>query len=106
MNNDMQEAVQRIVAMATLVMETYDREEKLAEDYESDKQYMEGARRLLKINMELTVELAAHSENMEKILQIMYDQGHIKPFDFVTTRLGLDEWPIIKSKKDESCTIM
>ena len=106
MNNDIQEAVQRIVAMATLVMEAYDREEKLAEDYESDKQYMEGGRRLLKINMEFTVELAMYSENMEKILQMMYDQGHNKSFDFVTTRLGLEEWPIIKCKKDESCTMM
>jgi hypothetical protein len=56
--------------------------------------------------MEFTVELAMYSENMEKILQMMYDQGHNKPFDFVTTRLGLEEWPIIKCKKDESCTMM
>ena len=106
MNNDIQEATQRMVAMATLVMEAYDREEKLAEDYQSDKQYMEGGRRLLKVNMEFTVEMSKYSEDMEKILQLMYDQGHHKPFDFVTSRLGLEEWPIIKCKKDESCTMM
>jgi hypothetical protein len=100
------EATQRIVAMANHVMEAYDREEKLAEDYQSDKQHMEGGRRLLKVNMELTLEMATYSEDMEKILQLMYDQGHIKPFNFVTARLGLEEWPIVKCKKDESCTMM
>jgi hypothetical protein len=100
------EATQRIVAMANHVMEAYDREEKLAEDYQSDKQHMEGGRRLLKVNMELTLEMATYSEDMEKILQLMYDQGHIKPFNFVIARLGLEEWPVITCKKNESCTMM
>lgn len=106
MNTTIKEAVERISALATIVIEIEERESHQSKYDWSDENALQAGRHVLHANMNLIVELAKHSDHIIEILQIMYDKRKMQEFQRVNTLLGLDKWSVIETNQEGGCIVM